>query len=309
MGAIGYFLAATLFFTALKTMDSGLAIVIWYCNPVMVVLAAWLFRGVRPGRVLVLCVALSVAGVGIAAGQLGGADAPAVLYVLGSSVAYVFYTLTGERVLHGVDLTSATAVVFLGTTCSLATLWASGLGDFRGPDGAPGWAAILAFAVAATVVPTVTDGTIGVEFRTFTLLGVEVPADKVPDFVTNALKTTYPPGLEVSVYRASTLFDAESKTVEGDIREYCGFHIYTHPERYRVVNLEAPDQHHRPHLHLEVDTEEDFQVVAAVYRHFGDSMFSLDDVVSFADANPSLDRKSTRLNSSHVSESRMPSSA
>lgn len=115
------------------------------------------------------------------------------------------------------------------------------------------------------------------------------------DYVTNALKTTYPPGLEVSVYRASTLFDAESKTVEGDIREYCGFHIYTHPERYRVVNLEAPDHHHRPHLHLEVDTEEDFQVVAAVYRHFGDSMFSLDDVVSFADANPSLFESNSRV--------------
>ena len=46
-----------------------------------------------------------------------------------------------------------------------------------------------ALPVEATVVPTVTDGTVGVEFRTFTLLGVEVSADKVPDFVTNALKS------------------------------------------------------------------------------------------------------------------------
>lgn len=109
------------------------------------------------------------------------------------------------------------------------------------------------------------------------------------DYVTNALKTTYPPGLEVSVYDAATLFDAESKIVDGEIREYCGFHIYTHPERYRIVNLEAPDHHRRPHLHLEVDTEEDFLVVAAVYRHFGNSTsFTLDDVIAFADANPEL---------------------
>ena len=155
MGAIGYFLAAALFFTALRTMDSGLAIVIWYCNPILVVVAAWIFRGTRPGRVLVLCVLLSVTGVGVAAGQLGGAELPAVLYVLGSSVAYVFYTLTGERVLHHTDLVSATAVVFLGATCSLALLGASGLGDFAGPEGAAGWIAILGFAVVATVIPTV----------------------------------------------------------------------------------------------------------------------------------------------------------
>jgi len=116
------------------------------------------------------------------------------------------------------------------------------------------------------------------------------------DYVTNALKTTYPPGLEVSVYRSSTLFDAESKTVDGDIREYCGFHIYTHPERYRILNLEAPEHQRRPHLHLEVDTEEDFQVVAAVYRHFGDSTsFTLDDVVSFAEENPELFAKNSRV--------------
>ena len=115
------------------------------------------------------------------------------------------------------------------------------------------------------------------------------------DYVTNALKTTYPPGLEVSVYRSFNVFDAESKTIDGDIREYCGFHIYTHPERYRILNLEAPEHQRRPHLHLEVDTEEDFEVVAAVYRHFGDSTsFTLDDVVSFAEETPSFCEELTR---------------
>jgi len=113
-------------------------------------------------------------------------------------------------------------------------------------------------------------------------------ADQV-DYVTNALKTTYPPGLEVSVYASRTLFDAEARTVEGDIREYCGFHIYTHPERYRICNLEAPEHQRRPHVHLEVDTQEDFDVVRAVYRHFSSSTdFTLDDVIAFADANPDI---------------------
>ena len=113
-------------------------------------------------------------------------------------------------------------------------------------------------------------------------------ADRI-EYATNALKTTYPPGLEVSVYAATTLYDAESRTQEGDIREYCGFHIYTHPERYRIVNIEAPPRHHRPHLHLEVDTQEDFDVVSAVYRNFaGSPDFTLDDVIAYADAHPEI---------------------
>mgnify|MGYP003351457910 CR=1 FL=1 len=41
----------------------------------------------------------------------------------------------------------------------------------------------------------------------------------------------------------------------------------------------------------------------------GDNYFSLLQAAAVSKSGPDLDRKSTRLNSSHVSESRMPSSA
>lgn len=110
------------------------------------------------------------------------------------------------------------------------------------------------------------------------------------DYVTNALKTTYPPGQEVSVYRASTLADAEKQAADTPLREHVGLHIYHYPERYRLHNIEAPDKFCRPDFHLEVDTEEDFRLVEAVYTHFMPQHpgFSLGDMIAFLNANPDL---------------------
>jgi len=114
-------------------------------------------------------------------------------------------------------------------------------------------------------------------------------ADKY-DYVTNALKTTYPPGAEVFVYPSRVLFDAESRITDPALREHVGIHIYQHPERYRIYNLEAPSWLHYPDIHLEVDTQEDFEVISAIYEHFykQNPGFGLLQVIDFIKANPKL---------------------
>ena len=114
-------------------------------------------------------------------------------------------------------------------------------------------------------------------------------ADKY-DYVTNALKTTYPPGAEVFVYPSKVLYDAEARISEPSLREHVGIHIYQHPERYRICNLEAPSWLHYPDIHLEVDTQEDFEVISAIYEHFykHNPGFCLLQVIDFIKANPKL---------------------
>jgi spore coat polysaccharide biosynthesis protein SpsF len=87
------------------------------------------------------------------------------------------------------------------------------------------------------------------------------------DYVTNGITTTYPPGAEVYVYPARVLYDAESRATDPVTREHVGIHIYQHPDRFRVHNIEAPPWLRFPDVHLEVDTEEDFALVKAVYEH------------------------------------------
>jgi spore coat polysaccharide biosynthesis protein SpsF len=117
------------------------------------------------------------------------------------------------------------------------------------------------------------------------------------DYVSNALKTTYPPGAEVFVYPAEVLIDAEKYAVDPKLREHVGLHIYQNESRYRICNVEAPAWFNFPEVYLEVDTPEDFEVVSQVYEHLyhGNPAFGLMDVLGFMRAHPELASRNSRV--------------
>lgn len=117
------------------------------------------------------------------------------------------------------------------------------------------------------------------------------------DYVTNTLKTTYPPGAEVSVYPAAVLFDAEARASDPILREHVGLSISRYPERYRICNLEAPASLRYPDLYLEVDTSEDLEVVSAVFEHFypRNPGFSLAQAIDFLLSHPELAERNRQV--------------
>lgn len=110
------------------------------------------------------------------------------------------------------------------------------------------------------------------------------------DYVTNGLKTTYPPGTEATVYPSSVLFDADNFVSDPALREHGGWNITQHPKRYRLCNLEAPAWFRQPDLYLEVDVQEDFEVISVIYEHFypRNPGFGLGQVLEFMAQHPDL---------------------
>ncbi len=110
------------------------------------------------------------------------------------------------------------------------------------------------------------------------------------DYVTNALKMTYPPGADVCVYPAKALLAADERVQDPAQREYVGVHLFTHPELYRIKNLEAPPWFRYPDIHLEVDTPEDFEVVSAIFEQFyrKNPGFGLGEILAFLKERPDL---------------------
>ena len=108
---------------------------------------------------------------------------------------------------------------------------------------------------------------------------------KAYDFVSNSLKTTYPPGQEVLVYRASALLEADQSIRKDDpLREHVSIHMTQHPDKFRLFNIEAPESYHFPDLYLEVDEPADFELVAGIIAHFqskGQAYFGLGDIIEF----------------------------
>ena len=111
------------------------------------------------------------------------------------------------------------------------------------------------------------------------------------DFVGNNLKTTFPPGMEVEVFKFSALSDANKLVNDPIIREHGTLFIRQNPIKYKIKNIEAPIKWRRPDLEIEVDTEEDFHVISKILENFNySSSISLQEIIKLLEhGNVSLD--------------------
>lgn len=112
------------------------------------------------------------------------------------------------------------------------------------------------------------------------------------DFVSNSLKTTYPPGQEVLVYKGKSLVIANQFVDKNDpLREHVSIHITQYPNKFRIHNLEAPSYYNYPEIYLEVDTSEDFEMISSIFNYFLDKKlehFSLSQIIEFLSLNSEL---------------------
>jgi len=158
LGAFGYFIATLLYFTALKNIDSGLAIIIVSCGPVIVVLLSWWLLGTKPSRIIVVCLASTTIGVIIAAGQVGSGDAISVVLVLIVAVEYSFYIVFSSQILPKVDLLTGVTIVMFGAATSFVIYFflAPSSVEMSFPNNINGWISVVLLATVATVIPTAT---------------------------------------------------------------------------------------------------------------------------------------------------------
>jgi len=109
------------------------------------------------------------------------------------------------------------------------------------------------------------------------------------DFVGNDLYTTYPAGMEVEVFSVDALEDSAGRCISAEIREHGTLFIRTHPNIYKVHNVDAPSRWRRPDLVLEVDTIEDITVMKKIISQFpGRTDFSLVEIIDYLDKNPAV---------------------
>jgi spore coat polysaccharide biosynthesis protein SpsF len=110
------------------------------------------------------------------------------------------------------------------------------------------------------------------------------------DYVSNTLKTTYPPGQEVAVYSGQALVKLDNDLdINDPLREHVGFNITRFSERFRIHSLEAPAKFNYPDIYLEVDTENDLELIQLIFKYFLDSSinyFSLSEIIELLLSHP-----------------------
>lgn len=107
------------------------------------------------------------------------------------------------------------------------------------------------------------------------------------DYASNTIMRTYPRGLDVEAMTMDALTVAWREAKQAYEREHVTPHIYSNPSSYKLSAVK--DTVDRSHLRWTVDTQEDLELVRAIYRHFNHrDLFGWRDVLEFVEANPEI---------------------
>jgi spore coat polysaccharide biosynthesis protein SpsF len=123
-------------------------------------------------------------------------------------------------------------------------------------------------------------------------LGYFLKNEKKIDYLTNSMTTTYPPGMELSIYRGKVLTEVNNIVKKNDnLREHVGYNITRFSRKFKLLNLKAPLHFHFPEIYLEVDTKQDMILIKKIANYFNKkniNHFSLGEILLMIKSYPNL---------------------
>ena len=130
--------------------------------------------------------------------------------------------------------------------------------------------------------PVIDPGIIEMEIQTF--------LENDVDYVGCHLVKTFPLGLDAKLFTTKTLEEVADITNDPPDRENVSLYIYEHPEKYKLLNIEAKGRQRRTDLRLVVDYKEDFDLIESIYKELYDNKqhFNYDDMLDLFERRPDL---------------------
>jgi spore coat polysaccharide biosynthesis protein SpsF len=123
-------------------------------------------------------------------------------------------------------------------------------------------------------------------------LGVETFFAHKVDVVSNCgSHLTWPMGQYVQVFPLKLLEEVDRNESDASVHEHVSLFFYEHPERYRILELLAPQRWREPTWRLQLDYPEDLDFQRQVYallEPVHGSHFGTEDVISLLRQRPEL---------------------
>lgn len=110
------------------------------------------------------------------------------------------------------------------------------------------------------------------------------------DYAANILKRTFPRGFDTQIFSVNVLEEVNEVTKNPADHEHVSLYIYTHPEKYKLINWEAEGEMNHPELEITLDTKEDYEFIKQIYEilYPKNSDFSAKDVVELLIKHPEM---------------------
>jgi spore coat polysaccharide biosynthesis protein SpsF len=90
--------------------------------------------------------------------------------------------------------------------------------------------------------------------------------EKADFTTTGALKRTFPVGMDAAVIKMQALEEAYQNADDDFEKEHITPYIYkSHPEKFKIVSIEASEEMADPTLRITMDTPEDYSMICSIY--------------------------------------------
>ena len=108
------------------------------------------------------------------------------------------------------------------------------------------------------------------------------------DYVSNAIKRTYPRGLDFEIFKFTALGKAWKEGKESTDREHVTPYIYENPQNFKILQL-LSDKNYSDYR-LTVDTQIDLELVRSIFKALdrNNKTFGLNQIIRFLKKNPEL---------------------
>lgn len=125
-----------------------------------------------------------------------------------------------------------------------------------------------------------------------------------PDHLSCGSDGGYPRGINAEIVARAALEIAAREAAEAFEREHVTPFLYTRPDRFRLLKMEAPQELRRPDYRITVDEPADLAMMEALIEGIGGDplAISLDDVVTFLDGHPEVAAINGGVHQKHFTE-------
>lgn len=87
------------------------------------------------------------------------------------------------------------------------------------------------------------------------------------DYLSNFIEQSYPPGIDVQIFKFSVLDEVNRLANADKFREHVTLYILKHTEKYKLYNVKAPHHFYFPDWHLELDEPKDYELIKRIYEN------------------------------------------
>lgn len=110
------------------------------------------------------------------------------------------------------------------------------------------------------------------------------------DYASNTIERTFPDGFDVQVFPVHVLEEVDRLTQDPIDRVHVSYYIYSHPERYKLVNWKAEGDMYWPGLGITLDEEDDYKLIKKIFEKLlpVNEDFSAEDIVNLLRKQPEL---------------------